>query len=98
MTSAITGMAGFDSSTRSMIQYFVHWVSRLYPMKRALPAERRLTTIPWAKEVFALITSKEQGFRFCGMIELPVQWRSLNLTILNSRVDKRIKVWAMVER
>ena len=94
----MTDRAGFDSSTRSMIQYFVHWVSRLYPINRPLPIERRLTTIPWTKDVFALITSKEQGFRFCGMIELPVQCRSFNRTILNSRVDKRISVWAMVER
>jgi hypothetical protein len=42
-------------------------------MNRALPAERRLITSPWTKEVFALITSREQGFRFWGMIELPVQ-------------------------
>jgi len=68
------------------------------PIKRPLPTERRLTTMPWTKDVFALITSKEQGFRFCGMIELPEQCRSFNRTMLNSRVDKRISVWAMVER
>src|SRR5512136_2366315 len=98
MMSVMTERAGFDSSTKSIIQYFVHCVSRLNPMKRALPTERRLTTIPCAKDVFALITSKEQGFRFCGMIELPVQCRSFNRIILNSRVDRRIKIWAMVER
>src|SRR4030042_5975274 len=98
MTSVVTERAGLDSSIKSMIQYLVHWVSRLYPMKRDLPAERRLTNIPWVKEVFALITSKEQGFRFCGMIELPVQCRSFSRTILNSLVDKRIQVWAIVER
>ena len=62
--SVMTERAGLVSSTRSMIQYFVHCVSRLYPMKRALPMERKLVIIPWAKEVLALITSRESGFRF----------------------------------
>src|SRR4030042_2443142 len=98
MISAITERAGFDSSTKSIIQYFVHCVSRLYPMKRAFPTERRLNSIPWVKDVFALITSKEHGFRFCGIMELPVQCRSFSRIILNSRVDKRIRVWGIVER
>jgi hypothetical protein len=54
--------------------------------------------MPWANELLAFITSREQGFLFWGMIELPEQWRSSNRTMPNSWVDKRIKVWAIEER